>query len=66
MHSKKSFFEKFGFGIESRGVTIDLVCGMEFKNDLPEYSVLYKGRRYYFCSENCRSHFDAEPEKYAE
>lgn len=55
-----------GFHIETLGINLDLVCGMEFKDSLPNHRILYKGDVYYFCSENCKHHFEADPEKYAD
>ena len=45
----------------------DVVCGMTIdpakaKGGKSEY----KGKTYYFCSEDCKKKFDKEPAKYAE
>ena len=45
----------------------DVVCGMQIdpakaKGGKSEY----KGKTYYFCSEDCKKKFDKEPAKYAE
>ncbi len=41
----------------------DLVCGMDISenNSLKE---AYRGKIYHFCSEQCRSSFKANPEKF--
>ena len=42
----------------------DPVCGMSVKISTAKYSSEYKGAKYYFCSEGCKTSFDKEPEKY--
>ena len=42
----------------------DPVCGMEVSDTDTEFAFEFKGSRYYFCSQNCRSRFEADPEKY--
>jgi len=42
---------------------IDPVCGMEVDNK-SKFKTLYKGKVYYFCSENCLNLFKKDPEKY--
>ena len=42
----------------------DPVCGMELKVET-EFKSEYKGMTYYFCSADCKTEFDKEPEKYA-
>lgn len=44
----------------------DPVCKMDISRDDAESSAQYKGREYYFCSEECRETFEKEPEKYSE
>lgn len=41
----------------------DPVCGMKVNNK-SQYSMDFKGKQYYFCSENCLNQFKASPEKY--
>ncbi|HBX65436.1 MAG TPA: hypothetical protein DEG32_04550, partial [Balneolaceae bacterium] len=41
----------------------DVVCGMEVDNDSP-YQSTYKDKTFKFCSENCKTKFDENPEKY--
>ena len=45
---------------------LDLVCGMELQQDKVPYHGVYNQKRYYFCSEGCKTHFDNNPAKYAE
>jgi len=42
----------------------DLICGMEVKEEDAAGSSLYKGKKYYFCSEVCKQKFDENPEIY--
>lgn len=42
----------------------DPVCGMEVDEAKAELKLEFKGRTYYFCSDNCKSTFEKEPEKY--
>ena len=42
---------------------IDIVCGMEIKKDNPLSSV-YNGKTYYFCNQNCKDNFNANPTTY--
>ncbi len=40
----------------------DLVCGMEIERSAGKYD--YRGKTYYFCSEECRDEFSKSPENY--
>jgi len=60
----KKLFSKFGFQIETKGSDIDLVCGMEVDAGKTNFKTKYKGREYFFCSENCLEHFKSNPEQY--
>lgn len=42
----------------------DPVCGMSVKISTAKYMSEFKGTKYYFCSEGCKTSFDKEPEKY--
>ena len=46
----------------------DPVCGMEVamsKAEKAEKKSVYRGVRYYFCSDECKARFDKNPERYA-
>jgi YHS domain-containing protein len=43
---------------------IDPVCGMEVDPKTAEYTSIYQGKTYYFCSSGCKKDFDKEPQKY--
>lgn len=43
----------------------DEVCGMDFEEDRAAAKVDFQGTTYFFCSDHCRSTFEADPGKYA-
>jgi YHS domain-containing protein len=43
----------------------DVVCGMEFNSKTAVGKSEYKGKTYYFDTEQCKDQFDASPSKYA-
>lgn len=59
-----ALFRKFGFHLEVEGEAVDLVCGMEIDPKESKNRSEYGGKIYYFCSKNCKDHFEANPEKY--
>jgi len=42
----------------------DLACGIKVKKSEAKVSYEYKGKTYYFCSEECKEKFVKDPEKY--
>jgi YHS domain-containing protein len=44
---------------------IDPVCGMNVREQSAIFSAEHDGETYRFCSEACRSKFEADPEQYA-
>ncbi|KAA3616819.1 MAG: YHS domain-containing protein [Calditrichaeota bacterium] len=42
----------------------DLVCGMQVDKKTPAATSEYKGKTYYFCSQDCKKAFEKNPEKY--
>ena len=42
----------------------DPVCQMDVNEDDAAAASDYKGDRYYFCAEDCKQRFDADPERY--
>ncbi len=42
----------------------DVVCGMEVPEDRAAATSDYGGKKYYFCSEYCKTEFDRNPKKY--
>ena len=47
-------------------MTIDPVCGMEIDEMHPEFQTQFAGRKYFFCSEECRREFGERPEEFVE
>lgn len=41
----------------------DPVCGMDVNLKTVTLHTFYKGKNYYFCSENCLSKFKSQPEQ---
>jgi Cu+-exporting ATPase len=47
-------------------MTRDPVCGMKVDEKESGFHTQFAGRKYFFCSEDCRQEFEAEPEEYVE
>lgn len=45
-------------------VVRDPVCGMEFESGQASAQSTYNGQAYFFCSDECRKLFEADPEQY--
>lgn len=43
----------------------DPVCGMSVDEKSADATSSYKGKTYYFCSDECKKTFDKQPEVYA-
>ena len=43
----------------------DPVCGLEIDHRQAFGPTEYEGETYYFCSQDCKQRFEAEPERYA-
>lgn len=41
------------------------VCGMEMESEDVASESNYEGKSYYFCSDECRTKWDADPARYA-
>lgn len=46
------------------GVAIDLICKMEVEVDSAEFISVHDGKKYYFCSANCKKIFHENPVEY--
>ena len=46
-------------------MTKDPVCGMNVDENNSQYQSQYGGKKFNFCSEQCKKEFDKQPEKYA-
>jgi P-type Cu+ transporter len=47
-------------------MTTDPVCGMKVDEKESEFHTQFDGRRYSFCSEDCKLEFEADPGGYLE
>lgn len=47
-------------------MAIDPVCGMTIEDKKPEYQAMFAGKKYSFCSEECRREFEEQPEEFIE
>ena len=45
-------------------MTIDPVCGMSVDVNTAPAKASYQGQTYYFCSTECKTKFEREPQKY--
>jgi len=43
----------------------DPVCGMKVDENQSQHQSQYGGQKYSFCSEECKTKFDQNPEEYA-
>jgi YHS domain-containing protein len=46
-------------------MTKDPVCKMDVDEKKTNFSSEYAGRKYHFCSEECKDTFESQPERYA-
>jgi YHS domain-containing protein len=47
-------------------MTTDPVCGMRVDETTTEFQTAFAGRKYFFCSEECRKEFEADPAEFVE
>jgi YHS domain-containing protein len=47
-------------------MTTDPVCGAILNEQESEFRTLFAGKKYFFCSEECRKEFEDRPEEYLE
>ncbi len=47
-------------------MTTDPVCGMKVDEKKSEFNTQFAGKKYSFCSENCKQEFDADPDEFVE
>jgi YHS domain-containing protein len=53
-----------GDGYTQESAITDPVCGMQIVKPLAAARTEYQGKTYYFCVEECRRKFEADPERY--
>lgn len=72
--SKQNCYESNGYIIQTKagmegeesGTAKDPVCNMEVSNIKKAPSEEYKGKIYYFCSEQCKKTFKKDPDSYTQ
>jgi P-type Cu+ transporter len=47
-------------------MTVDPVCGMRIDETLSQFHSQFAGKKYSFCSEDCKKEFDADPDEFVE
>jgi P-type Cu+ transporter len=47
-------------------MTMDPVCGTRINERSTEFQTQFAGKKYFFCSEECRKEFEADPEEFLE
>ncbi|PYX50128.1 MAG: hypothetical protein DMG79_06750 [Acidobacteria bacterium] len=47
-------------------MTTDPVCGMKVDDKNPEFQAMFAGKKYTFCSEECRKTFEQQPDEYVQ
>lgn len=47
-------------------MTEDPVCGMKIDENDAKAETHFAGKKYYFCSDDCRRKFDQHPDEYIE
>jgi YHS domain-containing protein len=70
LRTERSLLSRGGYKeqiFSSGGImTIDPVCGMRVQEKQAELQTQYAGRKYFFCSEECKREFEADPNGYVE
>jgi P-type Cu+ transporter len=52
--------------VQEAFMTNDPVCGMRIDESRSEFHSQFGGRKYAFCSEDCKKEFEADPEEFVE
>ncbi len=52
--------------LEGGIMTTDPVCGMKVDERRAEFQTQFAGKKYFFCSDECRKEFEADPNEYVE
>jgi Cu+-exporting ATPase len=47
-------------------MTKDTVCGMKVDENNSQYQTEHNGKKYSFCSQECKMKFEQRPEQYAQ
>jgi len=59
---QKEMLQKLRRSLKAKQKVIDVICGMEIERT--KHSSKRRGETYFFCSQHCKKHFDADPEMY--
>jgi YHS domain-containing protein len=51
---------------QGEAMATDPVCGTEIDEKKAEFQTQFAGRKYYFCSDECRKEFEEQPEDFVE
>jgi YHS domain-containing protein len=51
---------------QGEAMTTDPVCGTEIDDKKAEFQTQFAGRKYFFCSDECRKEFEEQPEDFVE
>jgi P-type Cu+ transporter len=51
---------------QEEGMTTDPVCEMTIDERESEFQTQFAGKKYFFCSEECRKEFEDRPDEYLE
>lgn len=54
------------FSKRGEAMTTDPVCGMKVDEKHPEFQTQFAGKKYFFCSDECRKEFEERPDEYVE
>jgi YHS domain-containing protein len=47
-------------------MTEDPVCGIKIDDKQAEFQTMFAGKKYFFCSDECRKEFEERPDEYVE
>lgn len=61
---RKNAKRMYKTGEPKRAMVKDLVCGMEVNENATNYSVVFEGEMYFFCSEGCMAEFKRRSHEY--
>jgi len=54
------------FSSQEEVMAIDPVCGMKVDEKNAEFQSMFAGKKYFFCSEDCRTEFEDRPDEFVE
>ncbi len=52
--------------VQEAFMTVDPVCGMRIDESRSEFHAQFAGKKYSFCSEDCKKEFETDPEEFVE